>query len=122
MLVVEADVSLGSEGLALKQVSAILEDLAEHGPTEQELRAAVGYTLGTHELGFGTQHGRASCLLSYLTTGLDLPALAALPEVLGQVTRSDVAEVSRLFHPVHFAGVLSGPIGDEPRQGEFRYE
>lgn len=122
VLVVEADVSLGSEGLALEQVSAILEDLAERGPTDEELRAAVGYTLGTHELGLGTQHGRASCLLSYLTTGQGLAALGALPRVLGEVRRTEVSEVCRLFHPIQFAGVLSGPVGDESRQGEFRYE
>lgn len=121
LLVVDADVTNGCAGAAMKQISYLLDDLADHGPTAEELRSAVGYTLGSYILSLGSQHGRASCLLSYLTMGIGLDFLAQLPDRLDSLTTDDVRDVCQLYRPHLFAGVVVGNGGTDTRQGEFHY-
>ncbi|MGU3437411.1 M16 family metallopeptidase [Actinomycetes bacterium M1A6_2h] len=122
VLCVEADVAVGKCGKAMELISSMLLDLASEGPTDQELVDAVGFTVGSHELALGSQYGRASCLVSYLTMGLGVDAIARIPDALAAVTHQDVHDMFRTFTPQSFWGVLAGPDGQDGARGEFCYE
>lgn len=122
MLTIEADVTVGRTGDALRHIADLLDRVAQDGPDVQRLQSAIGYTVGSYELSLGSQQGRAACLLSYLTMGIGVEHIASLPDRLRSVGATDVRDLCRaLFTPRSFWGVLQGAIDDTFDDGEFRY-
>ncbi|MEU7279179.1 insulinase family protein [Streptomyces sp. NPDC045431] len=110
LLLVEADVDSGRSDTAHAHLLRVLDDFAEHGPTDRELRSAVSHVLGKYALNLGTQAGRAACILSYLTVGFPLTAMNSLLGHLPQLTRSDVRTAAAQFRSTQLTGVICGPV------------
>lgn len=122
MLVVEADVSTEHTNTALDLMSDLFADLGRRGPDQDRLHAAVGYTIGNHELALGSQRGRAACLLSYLTTGLGLERIEQTPERLSRITQDEVRAVFRLFAPDRWWGTIIGSGAEKTTMsGDFNH-
>lgn len=117
ILVVEADVAAPAVTEAMSHLTRLLEEFATEGPTEQELAAAAGYTNGAHQLALGSQRSRASCLLSYLTTGNPLSDIADIPAMIAELTPSDVRKTATLYHPDRMSGVICGDTTQRPGEG-----
>ncbi|MFE1057043.1 M16 family metallopeptidase [Streptomyces rochei] len=109
LLFIEADVDNTHAVAAHAHLTRILDDFAQHGPTDHELRSAVGHVLGKYALNLGTQAGQAACILSYRTVGFPLSAMNNLLHHLPRLTRSDVQAAAAQFRSTLLTGVICGP-------------
>lgn len=112
LLLVEADVDSAHARAAHAHLERVLDDFAERGPTDRELRGAVTHVLGRYALNLGTQAGQAACLLSYRTVGFPLSAMNDLLCHLPHLTRDDVTAAAASFRSSLLTGVICGPAGD----------
>ncbi|MFJ4188915.1 M16 family metallopeptidase [Kitasatospora sp. NPDC089509] len=106
VLVVEADVRPSATAEATDTLLRILADFADHGPTEAELRAAVGNITGKYALNVGAQSTRAALMLSFLTLGIPLDAIARFPAHVAALSREDVHRAAALHHPDRLTGIV----------------
>lgn len=118
VLVVAADVKPSAAPEAVASLLRIFEEFAATGPTEEELAAAVGYTTGTYTLSLGSQSSRASCVMSYLTTGVPVSGIVEIPERIAGLRPADVRAAAQLYRPDRLSGVLCGDPAGLP--GEWR--
>ncbi|MFJ4842527.1 M16 family metallopeptidase [Streptomyces sp. NPDC088746] len=114
VIVVEADVSPGNAARARRHLDAVLEDFAENGPTDDELRTAVRHTVGKYTLGLGEQTTRAACLMSYLTSGLGPSGVTGIPQAIAALTRDDVRDIAHRWHPTGMHRLLCGDLTADP--------
>ncbi|WP_431954622.1 M16 family metallopeptidase [Actinacidiphila sp. bgisy167] len=114
VIVIEADVAPPHAFTAWHRLQQILTTFAQDGPTDQELQTAVRHTVGKYTLGLGEQTTRAACLMSYLTSGLGPAGVTEVPQAIAALSRADVTDIARLWHPSRMHGLLCGDLSADP--------
>jgi zinc protease len=97
------------EGLkgVMKELSGFLKD----GPTEEEVRDAKAYLLGSFVSSWETVEDLAEYLLTVKRYDLGLDYAAKYHKAVGSVTREEVLRVARKYIDLdHLTTVVVGPV------------
>ncbi|WP_058047492.1 M16 family metallopeptidase [Streptomyces roseifaciens] len=79
------------------EVTDVLRELADDGPTPRETERVRRYAAGFTRFALATRAEEASALAGFAARGMDVDWLPAYAEVLGAVTHSQVAEAAAGF-------------------------
>ena len=112
-LVIEADVATDVTAPALLEMWYELGRLSTLRPSAQELRDVRQFAAGNLAMSIATRSGLATTLVTLLGVGLDLDWIRRSPDLLAEVTASDIYHVGvHLLAPKLLAAVV---IGDATR-------
>ncbi|MGW5126337.1 M16 family metallopeptidase [Streptomyces sp. NPDC004069] len=112
--VIEADVNAARTPRAMSHLHELAEDFATTGPSEDELRAAIGFITGAYTLNLGSQNGRSSLLTAAITQDLPTTALTDVPRAIARLTLDDVREAAASCHPALMSGAVVGDTAGMP--------
>ncbi|QLE72812.1 insulinase family protein [Streptomyces rectiverticillatus] len=79
------------------EVTDVLRELADDGPTPRETERVRRYAAGFTRFALATRAEEASALAGFVARGMDVDWLPAYADVLGAVTRSQVADAAARF-------------------------
>jgi zinc protease len=102
-----------SAGEAMEVVKSVLADMAENGPTAQELNEAKSYLTGSYVLRFTGNAAIAAQMLGLQQVGIDSGYVARRNSLIEAVTLDQVkAQARRLLHADRLiVSVVGKPVG-----------
>ncbi|MEU6313480.1 insulinase family protein [Streptomyces sp. NPDC047014] len=102
----------GTAGRIAGEITDCLRELAEDGPTPEEVERARAYAAGFTRFALATRTEEASALAGFAATGLPLDWLASYRDHLARVTYEQVGEAAGFFFAP--ARTTVATLDDEP--------
>ncbi|WP_308252871.1 pitrilysin family protein [Pseudonocardia sp. ICBG601] len=91
--------ALGNGPRVLREVASCMEDLADQGPTQQEVEAARQFATGFATIGLSTRAEMASAATGFILRGLPPDWLCSYFDRVESITVAEVAAAARHWAP-----------------------
>jgi zinc protease len=97
---------------AIEESLAQMENMKKNGVTEEELRGAKDYLIGSFPLRF-TTNAKIASYLSYMEYNLGLDYLDKFPKIIDALTLNDINRAAKKYlHPENYLLIVVGDKGE----------